>query len=82
MPTPELFVDPAMVGRLRGGNKNQKTTSKMDYLRGFKIPQELTPMPSVESLGALTVNVGSTITMVSINVNLNGVSRCEADPSR
>ncbi|CAM9146616.1 unnamed protein product, partial [Ectocarpus sp. 4 AP-2014] len=79
--TPEPFVDPAMVGGFGGGN-HQKNTSKFVYRGGFKIPKELTPMPSVESLGAFPGDAGSTIAMGSINVNFNGVSECEVDPSR
>ncbi|CAM9794864.1 unnamed protein product [Ectocarpus sp. 13 AM-2016] len=79
--TPEPFVDPTMVGGL-GGGKHQKNTSKFVYRGGFKIPKELTPMPSVESLGAFPGDAGSTIAMGSINVNLNSASECEADRSR
>lgn len=47
--TPDPFIDPAAAGGF-GGGRHQKSASKFVYRGGFKIPKELTPMPSIESL--------------------------------
>ncbi|CAN0377646.1 unnamed protein product, partial [Ectocarpus fasciculatus] len=49
---PEPFVDPAMVGGF-GRENHQKNTSNFVYRGGFRLLiKELTPPPSIESLGA------------------------------
>lgn len=63
MRAPDPFIDPAAAGGF-GGGRHQKSASKFVYRGGFKIPKELTPMPSVESFmaelgGSTSSNVGS-----------------------
>lgn len=63
MRAPDPFTDPAAAGGF-GGGRHQKSASKFVYRGGFKIPKELTPMPSVESFmaelgGSTSSNVGS-----------------------
>ncbi|CAN0099235.1 unnamed protein product [Scytosiphon promiscuus] len=74
---PDPFIDPAAVGGFAGG-RHQKSASKFVYRGGFKIPKELTPMPSVESFGALPGGLGASL---SIELDSNGGSEWDADPS-
>lgn len=74
--TPDPFIDPAAAGGF-GGGRHQKSASKFVYRGGFKIPKELTPMPSFESLPG---EFGGTAN--SVVVSSNGGFGCDADTFR
>ncbi|CAM9242136.1 unnamed protein product [Hapterophycus canaliculatus] len=67
---PDPFMDPATGGGF-GGGRHHKNASKFVYRGGFKIPKELTPMPSTESFGTLPGGLGVS---GSLNLASNGGS--------
>lgn len=73
---PDPFIDPATAGGF-GGGRHQKSSSKFVYRGGFKIPKELAPMPSIESMPGEFGGAAS-----SIVVSSNGGFERDADVSR
>eukprot|EP00903_Cladosiphon_okamuranus_P008557 g8211.t1 len=78
MRAPDPFIDSAMAGSF-GGGRHQKTASKFVYRGGFKIPKELTPMPSIESFPG---GLGGTTATNSVVLSSNGGFEIDADASR
>lgn len=74
---PDPFIDPATAGGFGGGGRHHKSASKFVYRGGFKIPKELTPMPSIESLPEEFGGAAS-----SVVVSSNGGFQRDADTFR